>query len=93
MAVSLVVERREEDGDGVMREEEEEEQSSTKNFKMFRKKVLLCSQFWGLYTHDTKNLSGYFLSVGEANMWQECWTGTVHLITQPGTTEMECRYQ
>lgn len=43
MAVSLVVERREKDGDGVMREEEEEEQSSTKNFKMFRKKVLLCS--------------------------------------------------
>ena len=43
MSVSLVVERRvkESRGGGVVREEDEE-QSSIKNFKMFRKKVLLC---------------------------------------------------
>ena len=40
MSISLVVERRVKEG--VVREEDEE-QSSIKNFKMFRKKVMLVS--------------------------------------------------
>lgn len=57
MSVSLVVERRvkESGGGGVVRKEDEE-QTGIKNFKMFRKKVLLCSLVWESNDNAYKSL-------------------------------------